>query len=163
MPFQLKRAHAAAAVVVVAGCGALASWYVIRSRSLASPQALLACLPRTGAVTVYLDMAGLRRSGILDAIAGSKATEDLEYKKFVQATGFDYRNDLEAVAAAFSGKNSHMVLRWRFRLETAPGLRRRAGGQVQREFSLPGRFKRWPLRFFLPASVRSDGARGEHG
>jgi hypothetical protein len=75
---------------------------------------MLACLPRTGAVAVYLDVEGLRRSGVLDLIAGSKATEDLEYQKFVEGTGFDYRRDLEALAGSFSGRNSHLVLRGAF-------------------------------------------------
>ena len=113
MKFQLKRTYAAVAVAA-AGCAALASWYFIRSRSLDAPRAMLACLPRTGAISVFLDMDGLRRSGILDTIAGSKATEELEYRKFVDATGFDYRRDLAAVAGAFSGKTSHLVLRGRF-------------------------------------------------
>jgi hypothetical protein len=112
MQVKFKLWHLAAAAVVAGGT--LGTWQYLSSRSLAQPRAMLACLPRAGAVSVYLDIDGLRRFGILDTIAGSKAAEDLEYKKFVEGTGFDYRRDLKALAGAFSGHNSHLVLRGKF-------------------------------------------------
>lgn len=112
MPFRLNRLYAAGAIVAIAA--ALIAWYVVHNRRLTSPQGMLACLPRSGAVTVYIDVDGLRRSGILDALAGSAAAEDPDYRKFTQGTGLDYRRDLAAVACAFSGRTSHMVLRGKF-------------------------------------------------
>src|ERR1700736_1972308 len=97
MRTKLQPWHLVAAVILLCG-GVLGTLYWMRSRTAASPRAMLACLPRTGAVAVYLDGEGLRRSGVLDLITGSKATEDLEYQKFVEGTGFDYRRDLEALA-----------------------------------------------------------------
>jgi hypothetical protein len=113
MRTKLQPWHLVAAVILLCG-SVLGALYWVRSRTVATPRAMLACLPRTGAVAVYLDVEALRRSGVLDLIAGSKATEDLEYQKFVEGTGFDYRRDLEALAGAFSGRNSHLVLRGAF-------------------------------------------------
>ncbi len=113
MQFRHHRKYAAAAIVVAAGAAATTLMFV-RSRGLESPAAMLACLPRSGAVSVFIDIDGLRKSGVLDALAGSPASEDPEYKKFVEGTGVDYRRDLTAVAAAFSGRSSYMVLRGAF-------------------------------------------------
>jgi hypothetical protein len=75
---------------------------------------MIACLPRSGNLTVYLDVKALRASGILDMVAGSKSAEELEYQQFVEGTGFDYRSDVDALAAAFSGRNAWLVLRGSF-------------------------------------------------
>ena len=75
---------------------------------------MIACLPRSGNVTVYLDIRALRASGILDMVAGSRTAEELEYQQFVEGTGFDYRRDVEALAASFSGRNAWLVLRGNF-------------------------------------------------
>src|SRR3974377_196402 len=113
MRTKLKPWHLVAALVLICG-GILGVLGYLRWRKVATPRAMLACLPRSGAVTVYLDVSSLRRAGIMDLITGSKATEDLEYQKFVEGTGFDYRRDLDALAGAFSGDNSRMVLRGTF-------------------------------------------------
>lgn len=105
--------HLAAALILVCG-GVLGALSYMRSRGVSSPRAMLACLPRSGAIAVYLDVKGLRQAGIVDLFAGSKATEDLEYQRFVEGTGFDYRRDLDAVAGTFSGKNTHLVLKGTF-------------------------------------------------
>jgi hypothetical protein len=113
MRTKLQSWHLAAVLIVICG-GVVGTLAYLRSRSVATPRAMLSCLPRSGAVSVYLDIEALRRAGIMDLITGSKATEDLEYQKFVEGTGFDYRRDLGAVAGAFAGRNSHLVLRGAF-------------------------------------------------
>lgn len=75
---------------------------------------MVACLPPGQATLAYVDVAALRRAEILDLLAGSKATEELEYKDFVEATGFDYRRDLDSFAAAFTPSATYMVVRGRF-------------------------------------------------
>jgi hypothetical protein len=103
------------AVGILAICGlVLAGLYLIRARGAATPGRMIASLPRSGMVVVYLDLKALRSAGIMDLIAGSKATENVEYQQFVEGTGFDYRRDLDAIAASFSGRNSYIVLRGRF-------------------------------------------------
>ncbi|MDQ6741069.1 MAG: hypothetical protein M3021_12120 [Actinomycetota bacterium] len=113
MRSKLQPWHLGAALILIC-VAVLGTLYFLRSRSVATPSSMLSCLPRTGAVSLYLDMEGLRRAGIVDLIAGSKAMEDLEYQKFVEGTGFNYRRDLDAVAGAFSGRNSYLVLRGSF-------------------------------------------------
>lgn len=113
MRTKLQPWHLVAALILVCG-GILTLFSYSRWRTVATPGAMLACLPRSGAVSVYLDIAALRRAGIIDLITGSKATEDLEYQQFVDGTGFDYRRDLDALAGAFSGRTSRLVLRGSF-------------------------------------------------
>ncbi|MGH9664989.1 MAG: hypothetical protein ACRD9L_11245, partial [Bryobacteraceae bacterium] len=94
--------------------GVLAAFYYWHERRITTPEAMVACLPPRDATLVYVDVCALRRAGILDLLAGSKATEDLEYKSFVQATGFDYRRDLDSVAAAFAPDGTYLVVKGRF-------------------------------------------------
>jgi hypothetical protein len=97
---------AAAGACVLAG----ALWYWFTARPIGDAKAMIACLPQSAATLAFLDVDGMRRSGVLDMIAGSKAAEDPEYKKFIAATGFDYRRDLKRVAASFSGNDTFFLL-----------------------------------------------------
>ncbi|MGH9558312.1 MAG: hypothetical protein ACRD30_03665 [Bryobacteraceae bacterium] len=99
-------------IVVCAGAVALAHWHQASRRFDAS--ALIQCLPQDRATHVYIDAAALRASGILDLVAGAKAAEEADYRNFVDQTGFDYRTDLDAVAAAFMRGDVYMALRGRF-------------------------------------------------
>jgi len=110
---RLQPWHLGAALILIC-VGALVTLSYMHSRIVATPKAMLACLPRSGAVALYMDVKALRQVGIMDLIAGSKVTEDLEYQKFVEGTGFDYRRDLDSLAGAFTGKVSHLVLRGTF-------------------------------------------------
>lgn len=97
---------AAASIGVIAG----GVWYWFAGRGIAGAQAMMACLPRSAATLVFVDVDGIRRSGILDLIAGSKAAEDPDYRSFVAATGFDYRRDLTSAASSFRGGDSFFLL-----------------------------------------------------
>ncbi len=61
---------------------------------------MAAFLPTGDSLLVYLDLDAMRRSGLLDSLAGSKGTEDADYRQFIEQTGFDYREDLNALAVA---------------------------------------------------------------
>ena len=66
---------------------------------------LLSHLPADSTSVVYLDLQELRASAFLSQIlawAPRPQTEE-EYGKFVQATGFDYEQDLDRVGISFSG------------------------------------------------------------
>jgi hypothetical protein len=95
---------------MIVAIAAASAFFIIRSRSLDSPAKMLACLPQEGATLVYIDVDALRNSGILSLIAGSKAAEDADYRKFVDNTGFDYERDLHRLAAAFAGGNSYFIV-----------------------------------------------------
>lgn len=75
---------------------------------------LIQCLPQDQTTHLYIDVDELRHAGVLDMLAGSKTAEEPDYRAFVQQTGFDYRSDLDAVAAAFLQDNVYFVLRGRF-------------------------------------------------
>lgn len=89
---------------------AITAFVILRNRRIDTPAKMLACLPQTGSTLVYVDVDALRRSGILDLIAGSKAAEEPDYRKFVDGTGFDYRRDLQHLAGAFVGDDAFFVV-----------------------------------------------------
>ncbi|MBZ5601255.1 MAG: hypothetical protein LAO79_03010 [Acidobacteriia bacterium] len=102
------------AFIVILLCGvalALARWKTQRNYD---GVALLETLPPDRATHVYISVAALRDSGILDLLAGSKAEEEADYRRFVDQTGFDYRSDLDAVAGAFFHGDSYFAARGHF-------------------------------------------------
>jgi len=90
---------------------------------------LLAALPADRATLLYVDTALLRQSGMLDLLAGSKAIEEADYRKFVEQTGFDYRTDLDAVAAAFVNGSAYFTLRGRFQWKQLTTYAESQGGE----------------------------------
>jgi hypothetical protein len=104
-PWQLAAGLVAICVAIIA----VLEWR--QSNKIYDPATLLQCLPQDRSAHLYLDVDALRASGLLDLVAGSKASEEADYRHFVDATGFDYRVDLDAVAAAFSGGNAYFAVR----------------------------------------------------
>ncbi|HTB10998.1 MAG TPA: hypothetical protein VK752_05480 [Bryobacteraceae bacterium] len=119
---------ALAVLLVVLGAGGFYWWRT--SRTLTNQQ-LIQSLPQARAWHVFIDVDGLRRTGVLDLIAGSKSAEDAEYKTFVEQTGLDYRTDLDAVAAAFSEGNSYLVLRGHFTWQKLAAYAQSHGGKCE--------------------------------
>lgn len=114
---SLERGHRiaiAAGAAITAGVAAWALTYMYTGRSFSARQ-LIESLPPDRATHVYIDVAALRSSGVLNMIAGAKAAEEPDYRKFVEQTGFDYRTDLDAAAIAFIHGNTYMALRGRFK------------------------------------------------
>jgi hypothetical protein len=100
--------------MVAALCGATLGglvWY--RSRAL-TVAGMLKRMPVQDALMVYIDFSELRRGGILALLDGSKVGEDLDYKRFVNQTEFDYKQDLDSALAAFAPSGKYMLLRGRF-------------------------------------------------
>jgi hypothetical protein len=99
----------------------------------------------------------MRRSGILNMIAGSKVAEDLEYKSFVDQTSFDYRHDLDAIAATFGADQIFFVLRGHFDWNKLRAYAQHQGGTCRNSFcavdgSKPGRrISFYPLKSNLMA------------
>lgn len=90
---------------------------------------MLAQLPVPGGPTLFIDVSALRNAGLVDLIAGTGAVEDPEYARFVAATGFDYRRDLDAAAVLFRSGNMLLILRGRFDLHRLSDFARSNGGR----------------------------------
>ena len=93
---------------------ALAGLYWYRTRMEWTPANMASYLPRVNTTIAYLDLEKLREAGLFDLIAGSKAVEELDYRKFVDATAFEYRNDLDRLVIGFQGDNRFVVARGKF-------------------------------------------------
>jgi hypothetical protein len=92
---------------------------------------MVSALPMDKATVVYLDTEQLRRSGLLGLLAGSKAVEESDYRKFVDETGFDYRTDLDALAASFADNRVYATLRGRFRWKQLTAYAESQGGECR--------------------------------
>jgi hypothetical protein len=123
------------AVLLVAVCGvAVATVYLYRARGSSNPSEIVSYLPNANATVLYVDVDSIRRSGILSMIVGSKAAQDLEYRQFVEETLFDYREDLDSVAAAFKDGQVFFALRGRFHWKNLMDYTIRQGGSCHNGF-----------------------------
>ena len=105
----------------------------------APPATMLACLPPGDGAVLYVDVSALRKTGLLDQIAGQPGAEDPEYKRFVEASGFDYRRDLDAAMVELRSGTAYMVLKGRFDRARLAEYTGSNGGHCAGEFcSLPG-------------------------
>lgn len=102
--------------LLVAGACALAfaGAYWWNSSRIPDVASLFRRLPTERALVVGVDVKALRDAGLLEALAGSRNVEELDYREFVEQTGFDYREDLDYVAAALDGEHKYFLLRGRF-------------------------------------------------
>ncbi|HYL73858.1 MAG TPA: hypothetical protein VEU96_06610 [Bryobacteraceae bacterium] len=132
MRFRFQPWHWAIVLSLVC-IAAAAGVYLFRMRA-GSPADLVSFLPTANATVVYIDVDAIRRSGILNMIAGSKAAEELEYTQFVNATQFDYRRDLDAVAAAFKDGQVFFALRGRFHWKNLQDYAVHQGGSCRNNF-----------------------------
>src|ERR1041385_8115226 len=106
----MKKGAAIAAVLGIA-LGVWGYWFYSRPYDAVR---LVQCMPHDRSLHVYLNVGLLRSAGILDLLAGSPAAEEADYKKFVEQTGFDYRTDLDAVAAGFRDGDEYFAAQGRF-------------------------------------------------
>lgn len=157
MQIRINRSKLAALIAAVTCAATAAAVYLYLSRGPRTPAELASYLPDKNATLLYIDVDAMRRSGILNMIAGSKVAEDLEYKTFVAQTGFDYRHDLDAIAATFSGDQVFFVLRGHFVWNKLRGYAQHQGGTCRNDFcavdgSKPGRrISFYPLKSNLMA------------
>jgi hypothetical protein len=123
--------------VLVVACALAAGggiYWFHRSHSAARPADLVVLLPTSNASVVYIDVDAMRRSGILNLVAGSKAIEEADYQQFVDETKFDYREDLDAIAAAFKDGKVYFALRGRFHWKNLKDYAARQGGSCHGDF-----------------------------
>lgn len=114
---------AALAVAVLAG--AIAAWRVHTAREFFDQRNLLSRFPAEDALAMSVDFTALRAAGLLTA---SKTPPEPDYKQFVDGTGFDYRRDLDSVAASFSRSGTFFIARGRFDWKKLRDYAARQGG-----------------------------------
>jgi hypothetical protein len=90
---------------------AIYGWRTRETSLFFRPESLFSRFPAEDATALSIDVATLRRAGLL---SGSKAALEPEYKAFLEGTGFDYRRDLDSVAASFSKTGNYFIARGRF-------------------------------------------------
>jgi hypothetical protein len=132
--FQRRQVVALVVAACVLGAGGGIYWFYRTLIRAAPPAALLLLLPTAGASVVYIDVDAMRRSGILSLVAGSKAVEEPDYQQFVNETKFDYRQDLDAIAAAFKDGKVYFALRGRFHWKNLTDYAARQGGSCHGDF-----------------------------
>jgi hypothetical protein len=162
---RLRRWRAAILLAVL--CGVI--FGVVRWRLVSRPfsaVALVECLPPDQATHVYLNVSALRTGGVLDLLAGSKAAEEPDYRRFVEQTGFDYRNDLDEAAAAFLRGSVYFAVRGRFDWKKLDAYANAQGGSCRNSVcempaSEPGRhISFYPIRSNILALAVSFEERG---
>ncbi len=114
--------------IVCAGAVAGAIWFRARPIGMA---AQLTRLPKQNAVMLHVDFDALRRTGILELLAGSKAEQDIDYQRFVVDTGFDYQRDLDKALIAFAPSGNYMLVSGRFDWKKIHDYATGHGGQCQ--------------------------------
>lgn len=79
-----------------------------------SADAMLRWMPEGEGTVLYVDFALLRRTGLLDQLAGDSTLAEDDYKAFIGATGFDFRRDLDAALVKLRPDATLFVLAGRF-------------------------------------------------
>lgn len=105
--------------------GSLLFLKVRDSRTFFDPAVLLSRFPVEEAAVFSADVAKLRGGGFLTA---SGQPLEPEYKQFVDATGFDYKRDLDLVAVSFSGSGTYIIARGRFDFPKLEAYAKAQGG-----------------------------------
>lgn len=84
-------------MAVLCVCAAVVAglfWW--KSRPQYDVASQLSRLPAESGAVFYIDVAHLRRSGVLHVFDVNRAAEEADYRAFVNATGFDWRQDLDS-------------------------------------------------------------------
>jgi hypothetical protein len=136
--------------LAVAAAGALA-YRMHAAREFFDQRKLLSRFPAEDALAMSIDFATLRAAGLLGE---PKVAPEADYKQFVDGTGFDYRRDLDSVAASFSRSGSFFIARGRFDWKKLREYAARQGGSCYQDLCRMQGSKPERHISFLP--LRSD-------
>jgi hypothetical protein len=137
-------------VMIVGGLLMGGSAYWFHSRPYTARQ-LVQMLPPDRAAHMFIDVGALRSSGILDLIAGSRALEDADYRKFVTDTGFDYRENLDSLAIAFRDGDVYYVAQGDFDWNKLAAYAPSHGGKCERFIcKAPGSEPGRDVSYYMP-------------
>jgi hypothetical protein len=112
-----------AVAILLAGTVLILKWR--SSATFFDPPVLLSHFPVEDAAVFSADVAKLRAAGLLPP---ASQTPEPEYKQFVDDTGFDYKRDLDLVAASFSNSGTYFIARGRFDFQKLEAYAKRQGG-----------------------------------
>jgi hypothetical protein len=100
---------------------------------------MVAYLPKREAALVFVDVAAIRNSGLLEKLFGSTVGEEAEYKTFLQRTGFDYKRDLDSVLMSSASGIHYLLLKGRFDWNKLRSYAGQEGGKCDGEYcEVPG-------------------------
>jgi hypothetical protein len=114
--------------------GAVAFVIWSRYRTDRTDAQLATRLPAANAVRFYLNVQALRAAGLLEVLAGSRAAEETDYRRFVDSTGFDYREDLDAILVGYRRDRWYFLLRGRFDWDQLQRFAAAEGGRCANAF-----------------------------
>ena len=119
-----------AAVLLCCAVGGFAWFRIHASRTFFDPRVLLSRFPAEDAMVVNIDFASIRNAGLLGE---SKAAIEPEYKQFRDATGLDYKRDLDSAVASFSHSGTFFIARGRFNWDKLRGYAASQGGSCYQD------------------------------
>jgi hypothetical protein len=144
------RTYSWIAISVIVLCAAVVALFQWRRSFAYEGSRLLLSLPLDDAVKVYIDADALRAAKLLDSAAGSPASEEPDYRRFVEETGFDYRRDLNAAAASFLNGDAYIAVRGHFDWKRLSEYARSQHGQCSGSFcSMPASRPDRSISFYL--------------
>lgn len=100
------------AILCLGICSAIGAAFWYSRQQAPDPAQNARYLPDADGATLSIDVAGLRRAGVLQAFSAMGA--EAEYQQFVSETHFDYTRDLDYVLAVLGPKHNHFLLSGRF-------------------------------------------------
>jgi len=104
--------------VLIALCAiAAGAWFGIdryRHRFVRTDADLIRLLPPGDLTTFYVDLAALRKGGLLHLLTGITPASEKDYTDFVAKTDFDYTRDMDELAGGVRGDEIYFILRGRF-------------------------------------------------
>ena len=128
----ITRRHIALGIVgtavLLAGVVAGLKWN--DTRQLGDTRKLLSRFPVEEAIVLNVDFASVRAAGLLSE---PKSPLEPEYKQFLDASGFDYRKDLDSVTASFSKSGNFYIARGRFNWQKLRDYAAHQGGSCYQD------------------------------
>lgn len=108
----------------------MAGFRIQSQRAFFDPHHLLSRFPADDGFAVSIDVSALRHAGLLSE---SKMSQEPDYRQFVEGSGFDYKRDLDSVAASFSNSGSFFIARGRFHWGMLRDYAARQGGSCYQD------------------------------